>query len=318
MSRTIAVFLVLLSLIALPAGTAGAQGEKELRDQRSALQKERNEKQKQRNQETADASRILREHARERETEYREKLRQVDVDFELKRVALQAGHQAKVAAAEAVFQKQLSAAMTAPGPQGTQQRIAKLEAEVKSMSSELFKLKQEAAGIEHKARMAVEARKHEMLGEMDQALLRKAESLGLAREPVPILASPIGGALTRPEEQWNERERKEVKTIAERNAKALAKYENGAKLRGWERANMEEDFRLASEERREFHELASQRMLLGAFMLQADPSQPADAQSLTDRIAEAVQQEKLIKIRYDQIRKENAIKRREERRKLGG
>ena len=318
MSRTIAAFLMLLSLVVLPSGTAGAQTDKEARDSRSALQKERNEKQKQRNQETADASRILREHARERETEYREKLRQVDVDFELKRVALQAGHQAKVAAAEAVFQKQLSAAMTAPGPQGTQQRIAKLEAEVKSMSSELFKLKQEAAGIEHKARMAVEARKHEMLGEMDQAVLRKAESLGLAREPAPILASPIGGALTRPEEQWNERERKEVKTIAERNAKALAKYENGAKLRAWERANMEEDFRLASEERREFHELASQRMLFGAFMLQAEPSQPADVQLLTDRIAEAVQQEKLLKIRYDQIRKENAIKRREERRKLGG
>jgi len=164
----------------------------------------------------------------------------------------------------------------------------------------------------------VEARKHEMLGEMDQAVLRKAESLGLAREPMPILASPIGGALTRPEEQWNERERKEVKTIAERNAKALAKYENGAKLRAWERANMEEDFRLASEERREFHELASQRMLFGAFMLQAEPSQPADVQLLTDRIAEAVQQEKLLKIRYDQIRKENAIQRREERRKLGG
>lgn len=318
MSRTIAAFLMLFSLVALPAGTAGAQADKELRDQRSAAQKERNEKKKERAREIADASRELREHARELDTEYREKLRQVDVDFELKRVGLQAGHQAKVAAAEAEFQKKLSAAMTAPGGQDMQQRIAKLEADMKAMSSELFALKQEAAGIEHKERMAVEARKHEMLGEMDQVVLRKAESLGLTREHAPILASPIGGALTRPEEQWNERERKEVKTIAERNAKALAKYENGAKLREWERANMEEDFRLASEERRELHELASQQMLFGAFMLQADPSKPADAQSLTDRLAEAGQQEKLIKIRYDQLRKENAIKRREERRKLGG
>jgi hypothetical protein len=84
----------------------------------------------------------MREHARERETEYREKLRQVDVAFGLKRVALRAGHQAKVAAAEAEFQKKLSAAMTAPGAQDMQQRIAKLEADMKSMSTELSKLKQ--------------------------------------------------------------------------------------------------------------------------------------------------------------------------------
>lgn len=318
MSRTIVAFMMLLSLVALPAGTAGAQTDKELRDQRSAAQKERNEKKKERDREIADASRELREHARELETEYREKLRQVDVDFELKKVELQAGHQAKVATAEAEFQKKLSAAMMAPGAQDLQQRMAQFEVEMKAMSSELFRLKQEAAGIEHKERMAVEARKHEMLGEMDQAVLRKAESLGLTREHAPILASPIGGALTRPEEQWNERERKEVKAIAERNGKALAKYANGAKLREWERANMEEDFRLAWEEKRELNELASQRMLFGAFMLQADPSKPADAQSLTDRLAEVDRQEKLIKIRYDQLRKENAIKRREERRKLGG
>jgi hypothetical protein len=318
MSRTIVAFMMLLSLVALPAGTAGAQTDKELRDQRSAAQKERNEKKKERDREIADASRELREHARELDTEYREKLRQVDVDFELKKVELQAGHQTKVATAEAEFQKKLSAAMMAPGAQDLQQRMTKLEAEMKAMSSELFKLKQEAAGIEHKERMAVEARKHEMLGEMDQAVLRKAESLGLTREYAPILASPIGGALTRPEEQWNERERKEVKAIAERNGKALAKYANGAKLREWERANMEEDFRLAWEEKRELNELASQRMLFGAFMLQADPSKPTDAQSLTDRLAEVERQEKLIKIRYDQLRKENAIKRREERRKLGG
>lgn len=318
MSRTFAVFLMLFSLIALPAGTAGAQTEKELRDQRSAAQKERNDKKKQRNQEISDASRELREHARELETEYREKLRQVDVDFELKRVELQAGHQAKVVTAEAEFQKKLSAAMMAPGAQDTPDRPARLEAEMKTISSELFRLKQEAAGIEHKERMAVEVRKHELLGELDQAVLRKADSLGLTREHAPILASPIGGALTRPEEQWNERERKEVKTIAERNRNMLAKYANGAKLREWERANMEEDFRLAWEEKRELNELASQRMLFGAFMLQADPSKPADAQSLTDRLAEVERQEKLIKIRYDQLRKENAIKRREERRKLGG
>lgn len=318
MSRTFAAFLMLLSMIALAPATADAQTDKELRDQRSAAQKERNERKKQRDQEVAHASRELREHARELDTEYREKLRQVDVEFELKRVALQAGHQAKVAAAEAEFQKKLSAAMTAPGAQDMQQRIAKLEAELKAMSSALFELKRDAAGIEHKERMAVQARKHALLGEMDQAVLRKAGSLGLVREHAPVLASPIGGQLTRPEEQWNERERKEVKAIAERNGKALAKYADGAKIREWERANMEEDFRLAWEERRELNELASQRMLFGAFMLQADPAKPADAQSLTDRLAEAEREEKLIKIRYDQLRKTKAIERREARRKLGG
>src|SRR5690606_38341045 len=140
-----------------------------------------------------------------------------------------------------------------------------------------------------------------------------AASLGLTREPAPVLASPIGGELTRPEEQWNERERKEVRTIAERNDKALAKYANGAKLREWERANLDEDFRLAWEEKRELDELVSQRMLFRSFMLQADPSRPADAQSFTDRLAEAEHQEKLIRIKYDQLRKTKAIERREAR-----
>jgi len=155
------------------------------------------------------------------------------------------------------------------------------------------------------------------MAEMDQAVLRKAEELSLTREQPPLLATPIGGALTPPEEQWNERERKEVKTIAERNRAALAKYTNGAKLRAWERGNMEEDFRITWDEKRELNELASRRILFGAFMLQADPSKPADAESLTDRLAEAQHQEKLVKIKYDQLRKTRAIERREERRKLG-
>lgn len=220
MSRTIAAFLMLFALVALPAGTASAQSDKELRDQRSAAQKERNEQKRERDRALSDASRELREHT--------------------------------------------------------------------------------------------------LLGEMDQAVLRKAESLGLTREPAPILASPIGGELTRPEEQWNERERKEVKTIAERNRKVLAKYENGAKLRESERANAEEDFELDWAEKRELNALASRRMLFGAFMLQADPSKPADGQSLTDRLAEVERDEKLIKIRYDQLRKTKAIERREARRNLGG
>src|SRR5690606_37580666 len=129
----------------------------------------------------------------------------------------------------------------------------------------------------------------------------------------PILASPIGGELTKPEEQWNERERKEVKTIAERNRKALAKHENGATLRESERANADEDFQLDWAEKRELNELASRRMLFGAFMLQADPATPADGQSLTDRLAEVERDEKLVKIRYDQLRKTKAIERREAR-----
>ncbi len=318
MSKTIGALLMLCALAWLPAGTAGAQTDKELREQRSAAQKERAALSKQRNQELADASRELREHARELDTEYREKLRQIDVEFELRRVELESAHKTKVAAAEAEFQKKLSAAMTAPGDEDMQQRIAKLEAEMKVMSAELFRLKEDAASTEHKERMAVAARKHEQLAEMDQAVLRKAEALGLTREHAPVLASPIGGELTRPEEQWNERERKEVATIAARNAKALAKYADGAKLREWERANMEEDFRLDWEEKRELNELASRRMLFGAFMLQADPSRPADAQSLTDRIAEAGLEEKQIKIKFDQLRKTKAIERRETRRKLGG
>lgn len=317
MAKAITTFLMLFLFAWLPGGAAGAQTDKDLRDQRSAAQKERTEKKKQRDLEMADASRNLREYARELDTGYREKLRQVDVDFELKRVELEAGHKAKVAAAEAEFMRKLSVAMQASGTQDMQQRIAKLEVETKAMSEELFRLKEDAAAIEHKERMATEARKHEQLAEMDQAVLRKAEALGLTREPAPVLATPIGGELTRPEEQWNERERKEVRTLAERNRAALAKYANGVKLRDWERANMEEDFRISWDEKRELNDLASRRILFGAFMLQADPSRPADAESLTERLAEAGHQEKLVRIKYEQLRKTKAIERREERRKLG-
>lgn len=316
MAKTITAFLMLFTLAWLPGGTAGAQTDKELRDQRSAAQKERTEKKRQRDREVADASRNLREYARELDTGYREKLRQVDVGFELKRVELEAGHKAKVAAAETEFMKNLSVAMRASENQDMQQRIAQLEVEMKAMSAELFRLKEEAAAIEHKERMAIEARKHELLAEMDQAVLRKAENLGLTREHPPVLATPIGGELTRSEEQWNERERNDVRTIAVRNRAALAKYTNGAKLRAWERGNTEEDFRLAWDEKRELNELASRRILFGAFMLQTDPSKPADAEALTNRLAEAEHQEKLVKIKYDQLRKTKAIERREARRKL--
>src|SRR5690606_17245616 len=99
--------------------------------------------------------------------------------------------------------------------------------------------------------------------------MAKAASLGLTRDYPPILATPIGDALTKQEEQWNQREEQSVARLNERNAKTVSRFQNGAKLRAWERENLDEDFRLAWEEKRALQELESRQSVFGALMLQA-------------------------------------------------
>ena len=61
------------------------------------------------------------------------------------------------------------------------------------------------------------------------------------------------------------------------------------------------------------HALQSERTMFGMLMMGGNQ---ADVQALTAQMAELGEKEKLIKIKYDQRRKENAIKRREARKKL--
>ncbi|MCM5571058.1 hypothetical protein M6I34_11130 [Burkholderiaceae bacterium FT117] len=295
-----------------PVSAHAQQPDKELRDQRNAAQKERREQKRDRDQALNDARRDFQEQARAVEQDYREKLRQVDVEFELRRVQLQAEHDANVAKAEAEFQKRLSDSLMSTSAEPAEARMAKMESAMKSLSAEMFRIRKQAAGKVHQERLAVERRKHALLKEQDQALLAKAESMGLARDPEPILAKPIGGELTRDEQRWNDGERKHVASVGDRNRKSLAKYRNGDKLRAFDLANMEEDFAIDWEERAELQALQSERTLFSTMMMGGQ----ADLQALTARAAELGEKEKLVKIEYDKRRKEKAIERREARRKL--
>ena len=302
----------------LPVGPAEAQTDKELRDRRQASEKARRDEQRGRDQAISEATRSFSEHARGLEAEYKDKLGELDTGFELRQVTLKADQDAKIAGAEAETQKKLSALFMRGDAQWTPERLKELERQARAHSDELFRIRKEAAAIMHKEKMAVESKKHALLGEMDEKAMAKAASLGLTRDYPPILATPVGDALTKQEEQWNQREEQNVARLKERNAKTVARFRNGAKLRAWERENLDEDFRLAWEEKRELQELESRQSLFGALMLQAGEGKEADRQSLMDRMAELNKEQQLIRIKYDRIRKENVIKRREERRKLAG
>jgi hypothetical protein len=164
--------------------------------------------------------------------------------------------------------------------------------------------------------MTLVENQHALLGEMDAIILGQAESLGLTAEYPPILANPIGGELTRQEEQWNQRAEKDAERIRERNANTLAKYANGERLRAWERSTLQEDFELLWAERDELRELESQHAFVNMMLFQAGLTEEANPQMLMDRLGGLNQQQRLIRIKYKQIRKESTIKRREERKHL--
>ena len=310
-------FRVLLGVaLLLLFGAVQAQSDKELRDQRSAAHKERQAETKARNQELSDATRAFKEYARNLEQEYRERLRELDVDFELRQVELRADQDRQVAAAEAELQKQWTAMFMPTGSEDVSERLETMQEQARGHSGALFQIRKEAAERLHREKMALIGDQHTLLSEMDETILAEAEALGLMAEYPPILASPIGGELTRQEDQWNQRAEKEAEKIRDRNISTLSKYVTGERLRAWERANLEEDFQLQWAERDELRELDSQNAFVNTMMLQAGRTEEASPQLLMERLAELNQQQQLIKIKYEQTRKENTIKRREERKRL--
>ncbi|MEQ9004132.1 MAG: hypothetical protein RIE74_11255, partial [Pseudomonadales bacterium] len=242
----------------------------------------------------------------------------VDVEFQLEEVRLQAEIDAQVAALETEMQKRLHGSLQ--GAIGNDQDLARgfeaMERETRAHQDRLFEVRKAGAARVHAARQRAQARKDALYLERDQEALRRADDFGLTEAPAPILATPIGGELTRQEQQWNEREQRDVARLAERHAKLLAEYRNGARLRDWERANRDADFELDWQERAELHALQSQQSLFNAFMVQPDAGADFDRQAYLDRLAENAEQQRLIKIRYEQIKRENDIRRREEKRVL--
>jgi len=316
--KNLGKFLFLAFMFVVPMEPAEAKVDKELQTQRNIAQKERQEKKNERNRSLADAAKSFRDISRSLKTEYQVRLKDLDTEFELKQVELQAERDAKIANAEAEYQKKWSSLFMRPEGPSTQESIKELEKEAKAYSDELFRLKKESAEIAHKEKMGIEEQKHALLKEMDEKAMDQAASLGLTKNYPPILATPIGDELTRQETQWNERERKEVQTIQERHLQIVSEFKNGEKLREWERGNLEEDFNLTWDEKSELQELESQQSFFNTLLLQAAQGEKVDQQPLLDHFAELAKKRKLIQIKYQQIRKTNQIKRREEKKTLQG
>lgn len=303
-------------VLALPQAYAPAlaQDEKELRAQRGEANRVRSEERKQRNQELSDATRELREYSRELEAAYKLEAGDLETAFRLQEVQLRADSAARIARAETEFQKEFTGAMFNQGAEPDAQRLQAMGDNAKAYGEGLFTLKRQAAEELHRARMQAEGEKDRLRDTLDQSVLARAAELGLTRDYAPIVARPIGGELTRQEEQWNQREEQEVAKIAARNAKLLAPYRNGQRLREWERATAEEDFRLKWEEEAERQAVTAQHSVYGA-LLQPEQGDAA-GQAFLERAAELAEQERLIQIRYQQIKQENTIKRREEKKRI--
>lgn len=301
---------------AMVATAISEQDDRELRTLRSEAQRERRQQRTLRNQQLTDAARTFRADAGNLEAEYKERVRVIDTEFKLEEVRLQAAQDTRVAALESELQKRFNASVMAMNGQDVAARAQAMEQESKAHQDRLFEVRKEGAATIHAARLHAEARKDAEFLEMDQRALRRAQELGLTVAPESILASPVGGELTRQEQQWNEQEHKEIERITDRHAKLIAGFVTGERLRAWERANLDADFQLAWQERSELHALESQQTFFNIFMMESGGGEEFDQQAFVDRLADNAEQQRLIKIRYEQIRKENVIKRREEKRAL--
>ncbi|MEZ5556014.1 hypothetical protein [Haliea sp.] len=304
---------------ALPAVSVRADtglDERQLKELRRDAQRERRALRKARNQQLNDAVTTLRLEVGDMASHYQERVRAVDTEFDLERVRLEAATESEVAALEAALQKRLAGTLTAASEAELLNRLSAMEEETAAHQDAVFAARKSGAMRVHEAQLAAEERKDALLSERDQRVLNRAKALGLMQTPQPIIASPIGGELTRTELQWNEREQREVERLHERHLGLLGDYLHGAKLRAWERRNLDEDFALEWQERSELQALESQQRMLNPGLLQAGGAADPVRQEAVRQMTEAAEQQRQIKIRYDQLRRERDILRREEKRRL--
>jgi len=306
--------LITLAFVVLVT-SALAQDEQELRKQRQAAQKERQAQKNERSKQINEASSAFRAFSGELKKEYRLVLRDLDTEFELVQVDISAERDTEIAAVEAEYQQKLMSRLMSPDASGT---VQNLEEDNKAYSDGLFDLRRRFAEEAQQERVANEKRKHDALAEQDERALQEAEALGLTSDYPPILATAIGDGLTKQEESWNEREKKEVAKIKQRNLRTIAEFTNGEKMRAWTLGNLEEDFGLQWDEKAELHVISSETLLQNTMLMQASQGGEVDQQEIVARMNELNKQNRLIKIKYKKIRDQNRIKRREEKRKLQG
>jgi len=315
MTRILCVSFAAFAFIA-HLSTAWAAESKEITKQRQAAQRERQLEKNERAKGINEATRAFREYVRDLKTDYQAQTRELDTEFELRRVELKAEHDASIAGAESEYQAKIMGLFMNPQAEFTEQAIEQMQNEGKAYADAIFALKRQSAEALHRESMALEERKNALLTERDQMAMEEASALGLTASYSPILATPTGDGLTKSEELWNKREKKEVKKLEERNAKTVAEFRNGKKLRDWDIENLNEDFKLTWDEKAEVHALDSQQIFYNALFMQAAQGKQVDQQGYMSKLAELNKQKKLIRIEYKKVRDKNRIKRREEKKKL--
>ncbi len=315
MKTLLTIFIVSIALI-FPIDQLQAKEDKELRKQRQAAQKERQAEKNERNRELADARKNFREFTRDLKMEYSSLLKDVDTEFELTQVDLQAERAAKMSEIEAEYQTKWTNLLLNPGGGMNKETLKKMEQEAKAHSNELFRLKEEAAQIAFKEKIASQQQKDALLQERDTRALEEASSLRLTKQYEPITATPIEGELTRQEKQWNDRENKEIERIHTQNIRTIREFKNGRALREWESKNLEEDFQLKWQEKRELHDIQSQLTFFNSLLMQAAQGGEVSQQEIMAKFTELGKQNKLVRIKYNSIKKKNSIKRRIEKKKI--
>jgi len=295
---------------------ATAAESKELRKQRQAAQKERQLKKNERNKEINESIREFREYVRGLTMDVREQVKELDTEFALRRVELKADHEARVAGAEAEYQKKLSNLFTRPGVEYDEQAIEELQVEGRAFGDEMFALKKRSAEELFAAQIANEQDKNGLWSERDADAMQEAEALGLTSKYSPILATPLGDGLTKQEERWNEREKKEVVKLEERNRKLLSEFRNGDPLRSWQIQNLKDDFKLTWDEKAELQALDSEQLFYNALFFQAAQGGQVDQQKFMEEMAENNQKRKLIQINYKKVRDKENIRRRVEKKEI--
>lgn len=310
-------FLPLLVLaLTLHLGTASAAQAEDLDKQRRAAQKERQARKNERSKALNDAIKAFRAYVHELNGDFRARAKALDAEYELRRVDLKAERDVRAAAAQAEYEKKIVGLFTRPNVTFDQRTIEQLQAEGRVFADELFALERQGAEALHAARVENELEKNEIWTERDALAMERAAALGLTKTYEPILATPIGGELNDQEKRWNESEIKEVARLMERKRKMLGEYQNGAELRAWQLANMNEDFRLAWKEKEELHALDAEHAFYSTLFMQAAQGGRVDQQKLVAKIAEIGEKKKLVNIAYRQERDKERILRREEKRAI--
>jgi hypothetical protein len=309
-------FSTLAFIMLLEPRLVVAADDRELYQQRLEAQRERQQQVNARNQETNAARSDLRSFTQELKLDYREQTKSVQTELELRKVDIRADHDARVADAEAEYQSKIMGVYMNTEGANTPRTPEQLSADTKAHTDLLFSLKKQYTEALHVETITIEKKQDALWTEMDQKVLDKAAALGLSGKQQPILATPIGGELTTQEERWNEREKKEVMKHEEQNRKLLAEFRNGAKLRQWEMDNLEEDFRLAWEEKTKVHALDAEQKVLNPMLTGAGQGGQVDQQQWMKQIQELGAEKRKINTEYRKIRDKNRIVRREQRKAI--